>query len=576
MSASSVRYEPQERPPLPAGLALGVQLALVPIGAILLIPVIVSRAAGLPAGSEWLTWALFAALVGTGLITILQSVRLGRFGAGFLLTTGTSSSFIAVNVAALRSGGPELLATLILAAGLLYLLIAFRLPRLRRLLTPTVAGTVIMLITVAVMPVVFDMIASAPEGAPAHAAPLTFFVTLAVIAAFGMRGRLKPWSLAIGFVAGCIMAYQAGIMDFLPVGEAAWFGVPTTGWPGLDLSFGPEFWSLLPAFWFVTLVAALKTLGNSVAVQRLSWRTPRAPDYRAVEGAVAADGIGCLLGSLGGTMPMTTYSSSVAVVELTGVGSRRVGVAVGCVLIGLAFLPKAAALFAAVPDPVAAAAILVLMGILFTAGMRLVVGTGIDRTQAVIVGVSFWVGSAFESGLVVPDAIQGAWRGVLENGVTMGGLTVLSLVLFLEWTRPRPRRLSVPLESAAAARIKDFLTGLTRARGWNRESRLRLRAAAEEALLTLLRHRPDPGGDPDDRRQLRFTARVEGREAELEFVAAGGSENIEDRLALLSDEFEVGEEQDISLRLLRHYAGSVRHQQYHGLDILSVHVEASR
>lgn len=576
MSVASVRYQPDERPPLPAGIALGIQLALVPIGAILLIPVIVARGAGLSATSEWMTWELFVALLGTGLITILQSVRVGRFGAGYLLTTGTSSSFIAVNVAALQSGGPALLATLILAAALLYLVIAFRLPTLRRLLTPTVAGTVIMLITVAVMPVAFGMIASAPEGAPSGAAPLTFFVTLAVIAVFGMRGRLKPWSLVLGFLVGCAVAYPLGILDLSPVREAAWLGAPSAGWPGLDLSFGPEFWALLPAFWFVTLVAALKTLGNSVAVQRLSWRKPRAPDYRAVEGAVAADGLGCLIGGLGGTTPMTTYSSSVAVVELTGVASRRVGVAVGCVLIGLAFFPKAAALFAVVPDPVAAAAILVLMGVLFTAGMRLVVAEGIDRNHGVIVGVSFWVGSAFESGLVVPAGIQGIWRGVLESGVTMGGLTVLILILFLEWTRPRPRRLVLALDDGAVRRIAAFLTDIATARRWNHMSRMRLVGAAEEALLTLLHGTPGRSEEGDGERQLRLTARVEGDSAELEFIAAGGKENVEDRLALLSDEPDAPEEHELGLRLLRHYAGSVRHQQYHGLDILSVHMEATR
>ena len=34
---------------------------------------------------------------------------------------------------------------------------------------------------------------------------------------------------------------------------------------------------------------------GAVAIQRVSWRRPRAVDYRAVEGAVAADGIGKLL-----------------------------------------------------------------------------------------------------------------------------------------------------------------------------------------------------------------------------------------------------------------------------------------
>ena len=52
-------------------------------------------------------------------------------------------------------------------------------------------------------------------------------------------------------------------------------------------------------------------------------------------------------------------------------------------------------------------------------------------------------------------------------------------------------------------------------------------------------------------------------------------ENLEDRMAYLSEEAEGIEEGEISLRLLRHYAASVHHQKYHGLDIVTVQVRGS-
>ena len=61
--------------------------------------------------------------------------------------------------------------------------------------------------------------------------------------------------------------------------------------------------------------------------------------------------------------------------------------------------------------------------------------------------------------------------------------------------------------------------------------------------------------------------------AELEFSAIPGDENIEDRLAYLSEEPEIEDEREISFRLLRHYASSVRHQKYHNVDIVTVQVE---
>ena len=44
---------------------------------------------------------------------------------------------------------------------------------------------------------------------------------------------------------------------------------------------------------------------------------------------MATDGIGNLLSGLLGTLPNTTYATSVAIAEITGVAARRGGVYVG-------------------------------------------------------------------------------------------------------------------------------------------------------------------------------------------------------------------------------------------------------
>ena len=61
----------------------------------------------------------------------------------------------------------------------------------------------------------------------------------------------------------------------------------------------------------------------------------------------------------------------------------------------------------------------------------------------------------------------------------------------------------------------------------------------------------------------------------LEFMAASDEENLEDRLAYLSEESTIEDERDISFRLLRHYASSVQHRKYHNIDIVTVEVEGS-
>ena len=51
---------------------------------------------------------------------------------------------------------------------------------------------------------------------------------------------------------------------------------------------------------------------------------------------------------------------------------------------------------------------------------------------------------------------------------------------------------------------------------------------------------------------------------------------MEDRLAYLSELPPVPDEREVSFRLLRHYASSVRHQKYHGIDIVTVDVRGGR
>ncbi|MDE0062336.1 MAG: hypothetical protein OXP09_18360 [Gammaproteobacteria bacterium] len=573
-SRSGVRFEADENPPLPLTFGLGLQLAVLAIGGIVLTPAIIVRAAG---GSDaFLAWAVFAAVAVSGLTTVLQAVRLGRIGAGYVLLMGTSGAFIAVSITAIVEGGPAMLATLIVISSLFQFALSTRLSLFRRILTPTVVGTVIMLIAVTVMPIAFDMLKTQSDGAPAIAPAVISAVTLFVILGIALKatGALRLWAPVIGVIAGSVTAGYFGMYDTPRIAEAAWIGIPDFAWPGFDLQFGPVFWKLLPAFVFVTLVGAMETIGDASAIQGVSWRKPRAVDFRAVQGAVAADGVGNLLSGLGGTVPNTTYSSSVAVTELTGVAARGVGVAIGCIFVVLAFLPKALAVILAIPDAVVAAFLVVILSMLFAVGMKMVVQAGLDYRTGLVAGVSFWMGVGFQNGLIFPQYVSAFAGGLLENGMTAGGLTAVLMTLFLELAAPRRRRVETAFDLQALPVIRDFLADFATRNGLQPETAGRLDAAGEETMLTLLREN-EGGAEPAPRR-LRLTAHREAGGVVLEFVATGGEENIEDRIALLGEGAAAGEqiEHEVSLRLLRHLASSVHHQQYHDTDILTVRVDA--
>ncbi len=573
MTTTGIRYQPDEHPPTAVALGLGLQLAVISVTVTVLIPTVVMRAGG---GTEThLGWAVFGATVISGAATVLQTVRFGRIGMGHVLMMGTSGAFIAVCITALAQGGPALLATLVVAAALFQLLLSARLAMFRRVLTPTVSGTVLLLIAVTVMPVVFDMLSDVPEGSPSAAAPLTALATVLVVVGFALKstGALRLWAPVLGVVAGSVVAALFGIYDLERVAGASWVGLPAGPWPGFAVDFGPAFWALLPAFLLVALIGSIRTISSSIAAQRTSWRRPRAVDYRAVQGAAAVDGLGNLISGLAGTVPNTAYTTGVSLAELTGVAARSLGIAAGVILTSLAFLPKALALLLAIPNPVVAAYLTVIVAMLFVIGMKMVLQDGMDYRKGLVVGVAFWLGVGFQSGAVYPEHVAGFAGGLLGNGMTAGGLAAILMTAFVELTKPRGSRFEGEIGVAALPGIRKFVGDFASRSGWDKAMADRLDAVAEEAVSTLLRE--DEAGAESRRQRMRLMAYKQDRGAVLEFVAAPGEENLQDRMALLAEQAgEAPSESEISLRLLRHLAAQVRHQQYHDMDILTVRVEA--
>lgn len=567
----NIRYEPDERPPLPIAIGTGFQAALLMLAPVVLTVVVVLQIAGQPAA--YLAWAVFAALLVSGLTTMLQTVRVGRIGSGYVQFMGTSGAFIAVCIGALTVGGPAAMASLVVISSLFQFLLASRLALLRRIFTPTVTGTVIMLVAVTVVPLLFDALTDVPEGAPEAAAPVAAFATLVTVAALVLRAppAWRLWSPLIGIVVGCSVSGLFGIYDFASVQDAAWVGVPFDEWPGFDLTPDAKIWALLPAFVVVTIVGAIETIGDTVAIQQASRRRPRATDFRAVQGALNADAMGNLLSGLLGTLPNTTYSSSAPLTAVTGIAARRVGVVIGAIFIALAFFPKVAALLIAIPPPVASAYITFLIGVLFVQGMRIIVQDGVDHRTAVVVGISFWIGFGFQNQLIFADLLGDGFIGVLlGNGMTSGTLVAIITMVFMELTSPRRRRLRAPLDMEALPKIEEFLRGFASRHGWDAASTDRLTSAGEETLSILLQ---ESGAAGDGERRLNVSARMEASSAELEFVTALEGVNMEDHLANLNELPPAPDEREVSFRLLWHYASSVRHRKYHGVDIVTVAVD---
>jgi len=289
---------------------------------------------------------------------------------------------------------------------------------------------------------------------------------------------------------------------------------------------------------------------------------------------MSADGLGNLLSGLAGTLPNTTYATGISIVELTGVAARSVGVWVGLIFVAIAFMPKFMAAIIAIPGPVVAGYFVLLVAKLFTFGIEILQHEGLDPRRSVVVGLAFWLGLAFQLDWIFPEYFQGPWSEMLGSAITVGGLTVIALTLFEELTGPRRLRLRVTLSADAYPKIDAFLAKLGGRRRWGDEMIERVRAVGEETLLLLSRREEERTAGSG--RRLLLVAGGERDAAALEFIAATDETNLEDRLALPGDRaVGGGTEPAVSLRLLRPYAWSVRHSQYHDTDVVTVRVESA-
>lgn len=569
-----ILYEPDEKIPFFSGLLLGFQTIIGLLVTIVVYGAVMVRAAGQP--DEYLSWAILMGIVVSGVVMIVQAFRLWRIGAGYTLSSGPSSVFIVVCITALIEGGPAMMSSLVIVATIFQVVLTARLSLLRRVITPMISGTVLILLSATAITVLLGAI-SADEGITddsMRGVVVSVLATVGVVLVIRLFGTpfWQQWTPVITIGAGCVVSAIFGLYDYRSILEAPLVGPPVWAWPGLDVNFGVEFWALLPGFVVVFLASSINSIGEGMSVQGASWRRPRATDFRVIQGALNAIGVGNVLSGLLGVFPIALYPGNGSRIMMTGVAASRVGVYGGVILIAVAMLPKIVAVLIAIPAHVLAAYAVVVLGLLFVDGMRMVVGDGIDVRKATIVGLSFWVGMGFQYDLIFPELLTGVWEKLLGNGMTTGSVMLVGLTMLLEVTSGRRRRVEVEMGDGSFSRIDEFLREFASGIGWDEASTDKLRSAGEETLSSLSQYDMD---DVDGRRLI-VDARLEGGVAELEFSAISGDENIEDRLAYLNEQPEIEDEREISFRLLRYYASSVRHRKYHNVDIITVQVSGTR
>ena len=439
---SSAPHPVDQVPPFGKLTILGIQHVLAFYAGAVVVPFFIVKQLGLD--DETLIHLINADLLTCGIATIIQSVGIGRFvGVKLPLIQGVTftavSPLIAIGAAATPPGAdPKTgLATMygsIIAVGLIVFLAAPFFAKLLRFFPPVVTGTLLTVMGTTLLSVSADDILRWTDDAPADTkAALTFeslayaigTIVIIVLIQRLFKGFMGTLSVLLGLVIMTGVAFAMGKTNFAGVGNASWVAVTHPFFFGL-----PQFSvTAIIAMIIVMAVTAVETTGDVFATGEVVGKRI-AP--RDIANALRADGLSTLLGGVLNSFPYTCFAQNVGLVRLTRVKSRWVVTAAGVFMIILGLLPKAAAIVAAIPQPVIGGASLAMFANVAVVGIQTLAKVDLrDDRNAVIVSTSIGLALlvTLKPGIVT---VMPAWLQIIfGSGVTIGSLTAIILnILF--------------------------------------------------------------------------------------------------------------------------------------------------
>jgi len=566
--SQSLVYSADENPPLWMTLVLSFQHVLLMFNGIIIVPAIISTA--FDVSPAQVAYIIFASIIVTSITTWIQAVRIGRIGTGYVLFMGTSGTFFACTLDAIEIGGLALVSTLCLLSAPVEFLFSYGLRHVRKIVTPAVGGVVIMLVTVMVAPIGLEMWTGSRgnTGSGTVENLMVGLFTFAPILAIAVLGgiRLRLWAPIIGMAIGYIAGMFWGFVDVSPIAEAPWIGFPVAEWPGIQFHLPSESIPILITFAFATLVGTIESVGDAMAVQRISERNFKKVDYDRVQGCLYADGVGNCLAGIMGTIPNTTYSGNIAVLELTGVASRRIGMYGAGILAVLAFCPKIGALMASIPGPVLGASLVFLMGMLFATGVQLTMSGGMNYQTGVVVGVSFCVGLMMQTGQFFPDLFPKTFEPVMTNGLVMGGLTAVLLSAAFQMAPKRRATMRLDPDPVHLPSLLNFLETQSQVFALTSSQTNALQLACEEVFMHMCRN--PVGGRSANAVRIRLIAEEDHLHIDMEDQSQAS--DVDDPLKFQKPENATESELDqLGLFILNKVVQDVAHLRISGYNCIS-------
>lgn len=358
---------------------VGIQFLFVAFGSTVLVPLLV----GLDPAT-----ALLSAGIGTFIFHMVTRGKVPIF-------LGSSFAFIAPIISASKQWGmPGTLAG-IMGVALVYFVMSALIKwqgrrLLERLFPPVVIGPVIICIGLSLAPAAVGM--AQENWLLAFIALLTAILVLVL-----GRGLLKLVPVVCGIIVGYIAAWLMGLVDVSAVGSAPWFALPHS----ISHFALPQFaWEPFLFMIPVAIAPVIEHIGDVYVVGAVAGK-----DFVKDPGlhrTMLGDGLACMVASLLGGPPVTTYSEVTGAMQITRITSPVViRIAAGTAIV-FSIIGKLSALLQSIPSAVLGGIMLLLFGSIAAVGVQNLINNkvNLDHTRnIIIVSVTLTLGIG---GAVIP------------------------------------------------------------------------------------------------------------------------------------------------------------------------------
>lgn len=446
-TASDLIYQLEDKPPFLQAI-IGAVTHLLAIFVPMVTPALIVGTA-LQLSPETNAYLVSMAMIASGVGTWLQVNRYGMVGSGLLSIQSVNFSFVTVMIAigtSMRADGVDeelLLSTIFgisFSGAFLVVGSSFILPYLRRVITPTVSGIVVLMIGLSLIKVgIIDF-----GGGFSAKSSGTFgdyqnigvgLLVLLVVIGFNCckSPLLRMGGIAIGLIVGYICALFLGMVDFSQMSKAAFITIPVPFKYGFSFNFAHF---LVVAI--IYLLSVLEAVGDLTATALVSGQKIQGPEFQSrLKGGVMADGLVSVAASAMSSLPLTTFAQNNGVIQMTGVASRHIGKIIAVILVILGLFPGIGWFFTTIPAPVLGGAMTLMFSMIAIAGIRIILSNGLRRRETLIVATSLGLGLGVSYDPQIFSILPPSLYILAENPICVGGLTAIILNLLIPVGQPR-------------------------------------------------------------------------------------------------------------------------------------------